>query len=44
MTRQAAVLSFEKIFFLFGLLCLLAVPLLFLMTSGKMACGGDAAH
>ncbi len=43
-TRQAAMLSFEKIFLLFGLLCLLAVPLLFLMKSGKMAGGGGAAH
>ena len=43
-TRQAMMLSFERLFLLFGLGIGLAPPLLLLMRKGKGFQGGGAAH
>lgn len=43
--KQAAMLAFERLFFLFGIALLSALPLLLLMKRGKFARGGDtSAH
>jgi len=39
---QAAVISFEKVFFIMGAAFLLATPLLF--KTGRVSGGGGAAH
>src|SRR5439155_7524237 len=43
-TRQAMMLSFERLFLLFGLGFVLATPLLLLMRKGRGFQGGAAAH
>ena len=43
--KQAAMLSFERLFLLFGIALLSALPLLLMMKRGKFARGGDtSAH
>jgi len=41
---QAAVISFEKVFFIMGAAFLLATPLLLLFRTGRVSGGGGAAH
>lgn len=41
---QAAMLSYERIFLMFGMGMVLALPLLLLMRKGKGGAGGGAAH
>ena len=41
---QAAVISFEKVFFIMGTAFLLATPLLLLFRTGRVSGGGGAAH
>lgn len=42
--RQAAMISYERVFWMFGLGMILALPLLFLMRSARGAQGGGLAH
>jgi len=42
-TRQAMMISFERLFLLFGLTFLASLPLLLLMKRGRAA-GGSLAH
>jgi DHA2 family multidrug resistance protein len=42
-TQQAAMLAFERLFLLFGIALLAALPLLLLMARGKFSRGGDGA-
>jgi DHA2 family multidrug resistance protein len=41
---QAAVISFEKVFFIMGTAFLLATPLLLFFRTGRVSGGGGAAH
>jgi len=43
-TRQAMMLSFERLFLLFGVAFVLGLPLLLLMRNARGFQGGDAAH
>ena len=43
-TRQAMMISFERLFLLFGLMFLVSLPLLFLMQRARRAPSGSVAH
>jgi len=42
--RQAAMLSYEHLFLMFGLGMVMTLPLLLLMRRGKASAGGGMAH